>query len=220
VEAEERARDDPGERPPSATDEGTAEPAETGEPIAHERCAHHPGRPAVARCSVCDGPVCLSCAVPVRGRVLGPECLAAELGDPGLVAPPDPGGAGPGVWGTVAGAVVAVAGTIAPWTRTGAGDRPLGAWVPTVRWSTVAALAAVALLVAAIRLRRSGGRPAGIAAGAFATIVLIAGALAIAFPPTFQSASWGAWVTSAGGALAVAALALDLVAERHPTQGV
>ena len=69
--------------PAPAMDETTAS-AETPGAVAHERCVHHPGRAAVARCSACEEPICLPCAVPVRGRVVGPECLAAELGDPDL----------------------------------------------------------------------------------------------------------------------------------------
>jgi hypothetical protein len=224
VEAEERARtrapreDDPsteppGERPADAEADGRA-------PIAHERCAHHSARQAVARCDACELPVCLACAVPVRGRVLGPECLAAELGDPALVAPPEPDDHPRGSWAVIAGAVAAVIGTAGPWTRTGAGDRLLGAWVPSLRWSMVAAVAAVALAISVSWLRARGGRRAVVTTTSLAAAVLAASVLAMAFPPTFQAASWGPWVTAVGGVLAIAALGANLVTERHPTQGV
>jgi hypothetical protein len=193
----------------------TAEAAGDAEAL-HERCAHHPGRPAVARCEACDEPICLICAVPVRGRVLGPGCVAEELGDPGLVDPPEeePGRA----WGAVAGAAIAAIGTAGPWTRAGASDRAFGAWVPDVRWSTVAAVAAIALIPAAWWATTSA--TARRLAGALGAVVVVASVLAIVFPPPFQAASWGPWVTAAGGVIATAAAAVAARAERRRTQGV
>ena len=189
-------------------------PLGTETPVPHERCAHHPGRPAIARCDRCEEAVCLSCAIPVRGRVLGPGCVAAELGDPELT--PSRETERGAWWVAVAGALVALAGTVAPWTRTGAGDRIMGAWVPDVRWSMVAAIASVALLVVAWRGIGDRARPAVVALG---LAVSIASSLAIAFPPTFQVASWGPWVSAVGGA--VAALAAWLLARgRRASQGV
>lgn len=210
--------------PRAAVTETTDEPrarAETDDRAtpAHDRCVIHPARAAVARCSACDEPVCLACAVPVRGRVVGPECLAAELGDPALTVPPEP--AEPAsVWAAVAGAVLALIGTAGPWTRTGAGDRLFGAWVPSVRWSMVAAVASVALLPAAWWLRGHGARRPTVTATLLAIAVLVASALAIAFPPTFQAASWGPWMTAVGGAITAASTIKNLLAERDPTQGV
>jgi hypothetical protein len=223
VEADERIRatpEAPGPVTPApARDDATAS-AETPGAVTHERCVHHPGRAAVARCSSCEEPVCLPCAVPVRGRVIGPECLAAELGDPELTAPPEAVTAVPRSIGAVAGAVLAVVATIGPWTRTGAGDRVLGAWVPSIRWSMIAAVAAVALLGVAWWFRARGTRTG-------AALVIIGGAavasgsaLAIAFPPTFQEAAWGPWLGAFGGAIAVAGAIASIVRERHPRQGV
>ncbi|HEX6398858.1 MAG TPA: hypothetical protein VF108_00130, partial [Actinomycetota bacterium] len=206
--------------PSAPENDETAASAETPGAVTHERCVHHPSRAAVARCSACEEPICLPCAVPVRGRVIGPECLAAELGDPQLTVPPEAVTAVPGSMAAVAGAVVAVVATFGPWTRTGAGDRLLGAWVPTIRWSMVAALAAVALLVVAWWFRARGTRT-------LATLVIFGGAavasgsaLAIAFPPTFQEAAWGAWIGAVGGAIAVAGAIASISAERRPRQGV
>ena len=100
----------------------------------------------------------MTCAVPVRGRVLGPECLGSELGEPAITTVPEPDRAPTGSWVAVAGAVVALVATAGPWTRTGAGDRLFGAWVPSLRWSMVAALAAAFLLPAAWWFRARGGR--------------------------------------------------------------
>ena len=184
-----------------------------------ERCQHHPARVAVARCAGCDRPLCVSCAVPVRGRVVGPECVADELGDPELTVPPEPDGSHPAMWVAVAGAAIALVGTIGPWTRTGAGDRVFGAWVPSVRWSRVAAVAAIVLVVAVWRLGAGRDRAARlvIVAGA---VVGVASALAIAFPPTFQAASWGPWLGVAGGAIAAAAGVGIAAVQRDPPQGV
>ena len=157
--------------------------------------------------------------MPVRGRVLGPECLA-ELGDPALTTPPEPDRAVTGSWAAVAGAVVALLATAGPWTRTGAGDRLLGAWVPSLRWSMVAAVAAIALLPAAWWFRAHGSRSSAVLVILGGTVVVSASALAIAFPPTFQTASWGPWVAAVGGTLAVTGAIANTIVERHPRQGV
>jgi hypothetical protein len=182
----------------------------------HERCAHHPGRMAVARCDACGEPVCIGCAVPVRGRVLGPGCVTEELGDPALAAPPDPDRARS--WLVVAGALAAVVGTIGPWTDTGAGDRVLGAWVPSARWSVIAALISVALLIVAWRW---GDRPRGrVAVLVLALLGALACVLAVVFPPTFQAASWGPWVTLAGTVVAAGSIAFSRGPAAGPAQGV
>lgn len=170
----------------------------------HERCAHHAARAAVANCDACGEPVCIGCAVPIRGRILGPGCIADELGDPALVTPPEPVRERP--WVAVAGALAAVVGTLGPWTRTGAGDRVLGAWVPTARWSILAAVASVVLLPVAWRWADDlGGRLLGLG---LAVVTAVASALAIVFPPTFQAASWGPWVTLAGAVVAAGSIAV------------
>jgi hypothetical protein len=218
VEAEERARErDDVER--ERRDAPASAPGERDADVERERCSHHPGRAAVARCASCERALCLGCAVPVRGRVIGPECLAEELGDPGLVVPPEPQDAGRAAWVTVAGTIVAVLGTAAPWTRTGAGNRPFGAWVPTMRWSVVAALAAVALLAIVWWIGRRDARATSLAL-ALAVVALAASILAIALPPTFQTASWGAWVTAAGSAIAAPAIAWSLRERPGQPQGV
>jgi hypothetical protein len=224
VEAEERAdgvRDDveasvpatvenPGQqtRPPDA--DGRAE---------HERCRHHPGRAAVGRCSACGEPVCLSCAVPVRGRIFGPECLAKELGDPALTAPPEPERSVPGAGWSLAGAALAVLATVGPWTRAGTGARVLGAWVPSFRWSMVAAVASLALLGLAWWFRSSGSDVPRALIAIVGVLVTAASALAIVFPPTFQVASWGPWAAALGGAVATGGAIASGAVERRPSQG-
>jgi hypothetical protein len=227
VKAEERAHRTPerAENAGSTAPETAADPSPSSvgdgrEAAAHERCIHHPSRTAVARCGACDEPVCLNCAVPVRGRVLGPECLAAELGDPAMTTPPEPDRTVAGRWVAFVGAVLALIATVGPWTRTGAGDRLLGAWVPSVRWSMVAFVAAAALLPAAWWFRSHPARAGAVLVIVGGTAIGVASALAIAFPPTFQAASWGPWVAALGGTIAVAGAIAGLVIGSRPGQGV
>jgi hypothetical protein len=51
-------------------------------------------------------------------------------------------------------------------------------------------------------------------------VVVSASTLAIAFPPTFQVASWGPWLGAAGGAISVAGAIVSGMMERRPRQGV
>jgi hypothetical protein len=181
---------------------------------------HHPSRSAVARCSVCEEPICLACAVPVRGRTIGPECLATELGDPALTVPPEHESSIIGSFPALAGAILSVVATIGPWTRTGAGDRVLGAWVPSVRWSMVAAVTAVGLLAAAWWFRAKGTRAWAIGVVVAGAVVAAGSALAIALPPTFQRASWGPWLGVAGGVTAAFGTVLGMARGPRPRQGV
>jgi len=152
--------------------------------------------------------------------VLGPECLAAELSDPAITTSPEEERAVAGSWVAVAGAVLALLATVGPWTRTGAGDRLFGAWVPSVRWSMVAAVAATAVLPFAWWFRIHLARAGAILVILGGTAIAVASALAIAFPPTFQSASWGPWVAAIGGMTAAAGAVATIALERHPRQGV
>jgi hypothetical protein len=226
VEAEERAdgvRDDAEDAAPTAL--GTPDPRSApsdadGRAEPHDRCRHHPGRTAVARCSACGEPICLACAVPVRGRVLGPGCVAEELGDPALTMPPEPDVSVPGATWTVVGAALTILATAGPWTRAGSGARLFGAWVPNVRWSTTAALASLVLIAVAWWFRSSGSPVARTLVIVTGLLVAVASALAIAFPPIFQVASWGPWVAAAGGAIAAGSAIASREPERRPTQGV
>jgi hypothetical protein len=152
--------------------------------------------------------------------VLGPECIATELGDPAITTLPEPDRAVAGSWVALSGAVLTLLATVGPWTRTGAGNRLLGAWVPSIRFSMVAAVAATALLPAAWWFRTHPGRPGAMLVILGGAVIALASALAIAFPPTFQAASWGPWVAAIGGTVAVAGAVANIVAERHPRQGV
>lgn len=134
--------------------------------------------------------------------------------------PPDPYRTDVGSAIAIAGALATLVATVGPWTRTGAGDRLFGAWVSDVRWSMVAAIAGVFLTPSVWAHRRDGDRASAILVIALGTAVVAASTLAIAFPPTFQAASWGPWVAICGGVLTVVGGLVDAITERHPTQGV
>lgn len=175
-----------------------------------ERCDLHPASPSVARCDGCGRPLCLSCATPVRGRVLGAECLADALGPDSPPPDPPPGRARPSVGEVLAGAAfaLAVAATFLPWTRFGEGSGLFGAWGRSFRWSMVAAVAAV-LGLAVWLLQRALHRPPGRLRTAvqtpLAVLVTVGAALAIVRPPSFTHAWIGPWLALVSGAVALAA---------------
>ena len=163
-----------------------------------ERCQDHPGSPSVARCSRCGRTLCIACAVPVRGSVLGPECLppdvAAEARADGVRRTPMP------VWWRVTGAalVILAGATAFPWTRFGTASGWFGAWGTPLRWSTLTAVAAIlALLVWSFR--RWHGSWAGWAVAALSAAAAVGAELAILNPPPFTKASAAPWVALVAG---------------------
>src|SRR5438105_3253960 len=128
------------------------------------RCATHPSSPSVALCHSCARPLCLRCAVPVRGEVFGPECLAGVLGPNGATTPRVVPSRGRDLPYALIGfsLVGAVVGSILPWTRFGDPSGIFGGWgIDPQRWSSLATYGAVVGLavwfVAAV-LRREGTR--------------------------------------------------------------
>ena len=171
-----------------------------------ERCEVHPGSVSIARCARCDRTLCIACALPVRGAVLGPECLPADVAAEGGVAdvrrPPM------SRWWLATGvALLALAATTAfPWTGFGVGSGWFGAWGLPLRWSTLAAIAGAA--AALLWISRRGPSRLVVWAVASLSILAAAGAgLAIANPPPFTAASAAPWVALAAG-LAGAGLSL------------
>ena len=173
-----------------------------------DRCETHPGVPSVARCDRCDRPLCVSCAIPVRGRILGPECLAETLGadEEALTrttsAPARPGMLAVGI-AFAATALIA----IVPWTRFGNASGWLDAW-RWARWSLVASVAAaagVALWALQWWRPRIVDRAAAIALAALGALVCVAGLLAGAFPPPLTKDTAAPWVEAAAGLTAAAA---------------
>lgn len=173
-----------------------------------ERCTVHPGNPSVARCDGCGRPLCLACAVPVRGRVLGSECLAAALG-PDVRQDEDVSSRAPWAapWAlTGAGFALSVVATILPWTRFGEGSGLFGAWGRTTRWSALATVAAVLGLGLWFALRKGVVRWSWVAVEtALGAIVVLGAVLAIVRPPPFTRPWIGPWFALGPGLLSCAA---------------
>lgn len=180
----------------------------TEERTARASCETHPRSPSVAGCDVCGRALCLACAVPVRGRVIGPECLPEVLGteDLGeLPAPPRP--RRPGLWLAAAAFLMAFVATLLPWTRFGTGSGRFGAWSLSFRWSLVVvggAGAGTLLATLLLARRRPSGRVAAVALAALAIVVAAGAVLHILRPPPFTNASLGPWgaLVAAGTGLA------------------
>ncbi len=170
-----------------------------------ERCATHPSRLTVGACAVCGRPLCVECAVPVRGRVLGAECLSEVLGnDIPASTPPRPWRRLRSPADRVTGALLAVAAlsTLLPWTRFSTGSGFAGAWTFDVRWSMLAACAAVIGLGAWLAFGRhpSVARTMAILAG---TAVAAGSLFAALNPPPFTKPALAPWIALIAGCGAV-----------------
>jgi hypothetical protein len=167
------------------------------------RCAHHPGVAAVGTCEICGRGVCVACAVPVRGTIVGPECLAVVLEKvPDTVRVPPP--ISPlGDWLARAGFGLVLALTVLPWSKFGQGSRILGAWAPN--WSVLAAVAALAGLGLAlsVRYRPVDPRLAGTAYVILGLLVALGALLHLYRPPLLSEASAAALFALPGAALAL-----------------
>lgn len=173
-----------------------------------ERCARHPAAATIGACDGCGETLCLTCAVPVRGRVLGPSCLVAELGPdavPQSLGPPAPD---PLRRVVDIGLAVAFLSTALPWSGVGLGASPFGAWGFDLRWASLAAAASLLGTAAAAAARLAGrrhARPSDRAAAAAALGALAGAVVSIVMPPPYTSPAPGPWV--AAGAAIVAAIA-------------
>lgn len=180
-----------------------------------ERCDQHPTRSAVARCDGCGRPLCLSCAVPVRGTVLGTECLPEPFGADVPTAPHP--GSTPLQLIAGGGLAIALLGTSLPWTRFGGSSGAFGAWGQPIRWATLT-VAAVVLGIVAWGARRALLEPPRLLDRAIAVLGGLAslGALvAVWHPPAFARTWIGPWVTFIGGAVACASTLVELRGRRR-----
>jgi hypothetical protein len=167
-----------------------------------ERCATHPSRLTVGTCDVCGRPLCVECAVPVRGRVLGTECLSEVLGnDIPSSTPPRPWRRLRSPADRVTGALLAIAtvATLFPWTRFSTGSGFAGAWAIDGRWSMLAASGAVIGLAVwlAFSRRPTVARTTAILAGA---VVVVGSLFAVLNPPPFTKPTLAPWIALAAGA--------------------
>lgn len=167
------------------------------------RCANHPAVARVGACDMCGRPLCIACAVPVRGRVIGPECLPKVLVDAPepvhIPKPPSPRG------DLIAalGFVVVLLSSMFPWSRFGDSSHYFGAW--SRHWSLVAVLAAV-LGLALIVLARTRPVDARIEVVAFSGLAIAAGLAAFLHyrnPPLLSAPTRWPWIAILGAAVAL-----------------
>jgi hypothetical protein len=176
------------------------------------RCATHPAAAAVGICDVCGRSLCVACGIPVRGTLVGRECLGVVLEDAPLPermpSPIRPRG------GTVAlaGFALVLLVSLLPWSRFGDSSRFLGAWTP--HWSLIAALAGVAgfALALLVRYRPLDPRVEAGMFGGLGLLVVVASAIQHRHPPLLSEATYWPWVAILGGALAVFGAILKITA--------
>jgi hypothetical protein len=168
-----------------------------------ERCDQHPARSAVARCAGCGRPLCLSCAVPVRGSVLGVECLPEPLGGDATPAA-RPAGSSPLQLVAGGALLLALVATMLPWSRFGIGSGAFGAWDQPPRWSSLAAGAALVGCLAwgVRRVVLPSSRWMDAAITVLGGLVGAGAILSIWHPPAFTRPWIGPWLALVAGALA------------------
>jgi hypothetical protein len=174
------------------------------------RCATHPAAASVGSCEVCGRSLCVACAVPVRGAIVGRECLAAVLDD----APPPERITNPirprGGRVALVGFALVVVVSLLPWSRFGDSSRYLGAW--TLHWSLIAALAGVfgfafSMLVT---YRPLDHRVESAVFGLLGLLIAVAAAIQHRHPPILSEATYWPWVAILGGTLAIAGAVLRM----------
>ena len=182
------------------------------------RCEAHPGAAAVAECSGCGRGLCLKCAIPVRGKVLGPECLPEDLRAEAPAPAPQKRVRMRYPW-TGVGLAIAVAASFFPWKKYGLGSGPFGAWGWTLRWSVLAATAAVLGFVVWATVSLVGLRPGSAWRGTLRVLVAavaIGALLHLLRRPGFGPHSVGPWIALAGAAIGLAGTYIGLRARPGP----
>jgi hypothetical protein len=168
---------------------------------------------------MCRRSLCLACAVPVRGRVIGPECLSKVLVD----APPPPHVPEPirpsgGRLALIGFGIVVIA-SVFPWSHLGDSSGYFGAWAP--HWSLVAVGAAALglLLILVDRFRPTDPRVGTASMFLLALVAGVAAFLHHRHPPLLAVSSRWPWVALAGAGLAILGAiinAIALVKARRP----
>jgi len=207
-EAPSSADQEPGRADAVGPAEGSPRPASR-----KGRCANHPGETQVAACDVCGRPLCVACAVPVRGSVVGPECVAEVV--PDVAEPAVPGR--PRSWGqraTVAGFSLVLVASILPWARYGDASGWMQAWAP--HWSLLVVTASLAGLVAVYVFRRRRSDPAleAVVLLGLSALALLGAVLHGVHPPPLSTATtvgWGLGLT--GAVLATVGAIANMVRE-------
>jgi hypothetical protein len=189
--------------PPGDTPDGKTESSLAGT----GRCSTHPHNAAIETCDECGRELCMSCAIPFRNRVLGPECASKILGQEPAFAPADDRRRRPPRLLTGVGFVVASLASVFAWKKFGEGSGSFGAWGMSPRWSILAAVAAIAgvLVWATVALGRKRPGVRWILALRILSVLVVGGAvLHLLRPPPFGPSSFGPWVAIAGGIAALA----------------
>lgn len=167
------------------------------------RCETHPSRPALQACDSCGRPLCLTCAIPVRGRVLGAECLGPIIGPVQEEEAPGPRSFRSAAVVAGTGFLVAVAATLLPWSAPSYSHYtgPFGGWgFSPLAWSLLASAAALLGAMAWVLLGRwRGFSGRGAVATAALALLSAAGAVLYLAHPPFATRPWlGPWVLLAG----------------------
>ena len=185
-------------------------------PVESRWCEVHPDLQAVERCAECGRAACLSCAIPVRGRVLCAECARRIVGEPVRGAAP-PRGLGSRIPDLAAAILLGTAllATLVPWDRFGTLTGRLSAWrVGSDPWPPLAAvLLLVGTLAAGVVLLRRWPpilRYSAVAYTAVGAAAAVAVLVALLRAPDFASHTPAPFVAFAGamGAALVGAVRL------------
>lgn len=165
--------------------------------------------------------MCLACAIPVRGQVVGAECLSVVVEDAPVQVAAPPAGPPRGDRFALAGGILVSIVSVFPWARgevaAGFGD----AW--RVRWSLLAVAAGVAAMLAVVIGRRRAIDPS-VMAGVYlvlgAAVALGAILHAVRPPPLSNVAATYPWRFALVGAASIlvgAAVNLtDVARSRRP----
>lgn len=161
----------------------------------------------MGRCDSCGNPACLSCAIPVRGKLLCQTCASRELGAPEPPASITRRPRRPDVAAAVLLGVALLA-TIPPWHRSGPLTEVLSAWRPGPQpWPLIASLGALVALAAAlapVATRRISARAGAAACALVASLAGVAAALALAASPDYTSPTLAPFaVLAAAGSAAI-----------------
>ncbi len=176
------------------------------------RCANHPAIASAGTCARCGRSLCAVCATPVRGSLIGPECLSAVLDEGSPGAPPSLVVPSRGDALTILGFAIVVLVSVLPWSRFGDSSRLLAAW--TLHWSLIAVAAGLAGLGASLYAWRRPERPlaAAVVTGTLGVLAFATAQLHYQHPPPLSIGSPAPLIAVLGASLAVVGAVLKALA--------
>lgn len=166
---------------------------------------------------MCGRALCLTCATPVRGDLVGPECLSAVLDEIPPPAPVPIRVPPAATWAVIGGFGLIVALSIFPWSRYGDSSGYLEAW--TGHWSLLAVVAGLAGFAAAFRLARRPADPrieTALYAG-LAVVVATAAVLHLRRPPPLSDSAVAPLLAVVAALIALAGAVIRFRALRAAT---